>query len=99
MDNLSNTLNELLSGLTKILLDARISEEVDREETQEIAQFILDQKRQITSIDQIDNFLEKLRIEYPIFRDYIDNFKKQKSAQDKDQEKIEAIKSQLLKFS
>ncbi|MCX7881447.1 MAG: hypothetical protein N2482_02995 [Patescibacteria group bacterium] len=97
MNDLQSLLNELMNNLAKIVLDSRLNDDIDREEAQEIAQFILEEKRKISSAGQIDGFLNKLKEKYYfIFRDFVDNYLKQKEAQTKDQQTIEKVKQQLL---
>lgn len=96
MDNLKNLINDL----AKIVIDALIIKRIDIEEAQEISQFILEEKRKITSADQISDFLEKVNRKYSfLFSDYFENYKKQKNIQIDDQKKIEEIKNRLLKFN
>lgn len=100
MHDFSSQINDLVNRLAKVVIDGLINEDIDREEAQEISQFILDEKKKITSIDQIGEFLEKLRQRYYfLFNDFVENYQKQKQFQTQDLAKIEAIKNQLLKIS
>jgi len=95
----SSQLDFLINELAKVLLDNLLNEEIDKEEAQEIAQYILDEKRKIVTNEQINDFLQRLKHKYLIFGQFIDQFEKSISIQNQDQQKIEAIKNQLLKFS
>jgi hypothetical protein len=99
MNDFPSKLDFLINGLAKVLLDNLLNEEIDREEAQEIAQYILDEKRQIVANEQINDFLQRLKHKYLIFDQFINQFEKSISIQNQDQQKIEAIKNQLLKFS
>ncbi len=99
MDYLSKKINDLLYGLTKIIIDLRISHDLDWDESQEIAEYILTEKRKITNEDHLNSFMENLKTKYSIFAKFIDDFKKQTSIQNEDAQKIDAIKNQLLKFT
>jgi hypothetical protein len=99
MSDFSSQLDFLINGLAKVLLDNLLNEEIDKEEAQEISQYILDEKRKIVTKEQINDFLERLKQRYLIFDQFIEQFQKSTNIQNQDQQKIEEIKNQLLKFS
>ena len=98
-NDLSSRLTELINGLAKVVLDNLLQKDIDFEEAQEISQFILDEKRKISSSNQIEEFLDRLKMRYFIFDEFIDSYRQRKLAQSEDEKNIEAIKNQLLKLS
>ncbi len=98
-NDLSSRLTELINGLAKVVLDNLLQKDIDFEEAQEISQFILDEKRKISSSSQIEEFLDRLKMRYFIFDEFIDSYRQRKLAQSEDEKKIEAVKNQLLKLS
>jgi len=92
-------LKKLIDALTKVILDSLIAEDIDQDEAAEISRFILERKKTITNDSELNNFLTELKDKYFIFSSFLDSFKKESQIQKEDAQKIEAIKSQLLKFS
>jgi predicted class III extradiol MEMO1 family dioxygenase len=99
MDEFAVRLKKLIDGLTKVILDSLIAEDIDQDEAAEISRFILERKKTITNDSELNNFLTELKDKYFIFSSFLDSFEKESQIQKEDAQKIEAIKSQLLKFS
>jgi hypothetical protein len=99
MDEFVLRLKKLIDGLTKVILDSLIAEDIDQDEAAEISRFILERKKTITNDSELNNFLTELKDKYFIFSSFLDSFEKESQIQKEDAQKIEAIKSQLLKFS
>jgi len=99
MDEFAVRLKKLIDGLTKVILDSLIAEDIDQDEAAEISRFILERKKTITNDSDLNNFLTELKDRYFIFSSFLDSFEKESQIQKEDAQKIEAIKSQLLKFS
>jgi hypothetical protein len=99
MDEFALRLKKLIDGLTKVILDSLIAEDIDQDEAAEISRFILERKKTITNDSELNNFLTELKDKYFIFSSFLDSFEKESQIQKEDAQKIEAIKSQLLKFS
>ena len=99
MDEFTLRLKKLIDGLTKVILDSLIAEDIDQDEAAEISRFILEKKKTITNESELNNFLTELKDKYFIFSSFLDSFEKESQIQKEDAQKIEAIKSQLLKFS
>jgi predicted class III extradiol MEMO1 family dioxygenase len=99
MDEFAVRLKKLIDGLTKVILDSLIAEDIDQDEAAEISRFILERKKTITNDSELNNFLTELKDRYFIFSSFLDSFEKESQIQKEDAQKIEAIKSQLLKFS
>jgi predicted class III extradiol MEMO1 family dioxygenase len=99
MDEFAVRLKKLIDGLTKVILDSLIAEDIDQDEAAEISRFILERKKTITNNSELNNFLTELKDRYFIFSSFLDSFEKESQIQKEDAQKIEAIKSQLLKFS
>jgi len=99
MDEFTLRLKKLIDGLTKVILDSLIAEDIDQDEAAEISRFILERKKTITNDSELNNFLAELKDKYFIFSSFLDSFEKESQIQKEDAQKIEAIKSQLLKFS
>jgi hypothetical protein len=99
MDEFALRLKKLIDGLTKVILDSLIAEDIDQDEAAEISRFILERKKTITNDSELNNFLTELKDKYFIFSYFLDSFEKESQIQKEDAQKIEAIKSQLLKFS
>ena len=99
MDEFAVRLKKLIDGLTKVILDSLIAEDIDQDEAAEISLFILERKKTITNDSELNNFLTELKDKYFIFSSFLDSFEKESQIQKEDAQKIEAIKSQLLKFS
>jgi len=99
MDEFALRLKKLIDGLTKVMLDSLIAEDIDQDEAAEISRFILERKKTITNDSELNNFLTELKDRYFIFSSFLDSFEKESQIQKEDAQKIEAIKSQLLKFS
>jgi len=99
MDEFTLRLKKLIDGLTKVILDSLIAEDIDQDEAAEISRFILEKKKTITNDSELNNFLTELKDRYFIFFSFLDSFEKESQIQKEDTKKIEAIKSQLLKFS
>ena len=99
MDEFSLRLKKLIDGLTKVILDSLIAEDIDQDEAAEISRFILERKKTITNNSELNNFLTEIKDKYFIFSSFLDSFEKESKIQKEDAQKIEAIKSQLLKFS
>ena len=98
MGNLEEKIKAILGKLTKLLLDKMIAEDIDEEEGAEIARYILNEKRKVVDEASFKNFLENVAKEYPIFSSVIEEFQKEEKLNDKDQQKLIEIKSQLSKF-
>jgi len=99
MDEFALRLKKLIDGLTKVILDSFIAEDIDQDEAAEISRFILERKKTITNDSELNNFLTELKDRYFIFSSFLDSFEKESQIQKEDAQKIEAIKNQLLKFS
>jgi len=99
MDEFTLRLKKLIDGLTKVILDSLIAEDIDQDEAAEISRFILEKKKTITNESELNNFLTELKDKYFIFSSFLDSFEKESQIQKEDGQKIEAIKNQLLKFS
>ena len=99
MDEFALRLKKLIDGLTKVILDSLIAEDIDQDEAAEISRFILEKKKTITNESELNNFLTELKDKYFIFSSFLDSFEKESQIQKEDGQKIEAIKNQLLKFS
>jgi len=99
MDEFVLRLKKLIDGLTKVILDSLIAEDIDQDEAAEISRFILERKKTITNDSELNNFLTELKDRYFIFSSFLDSFEKESQIQKEDAQKIEAIKNQLLKFS
>jgi len=99
MDEFALRLKKLIDGLTKVILDSLIAEDIDQDEAAEISRFILERKKTITNDSELNNFLAEIKDRYFIFSSFLDSFEKESQIQKEDAQKIEAIKSQLLKFS
>jgi len=99
MDEFALRLKKLIDGLTKVILDSLIAEDIDQDEAAEISRFILERKKTITNDSELNNFLAELKDRYFIFSSFLDSFEKESQIQKEDAQKIEAIKNQLLKFS
>jgi predicted class III extradiol MEMO1 family dioxygenase len=99
MDEFAVRLKKLIDGLTKVILDSLIAEDIDQDEAAEISRFILERKKTITNDSELNNFLTELKDRYFIFSSFLDSFEKESQIQKEDAQKIEAIKNQLLKFS
>jgi len=99
MDEFALRLKKLIDGLTKVILDSLIAEDIDQDEAAEISRFILERKKTITNDSELNNFLTELKDRYFIFSSFLDSFEKESQIQKEDAQKIEAIKNQLLKFS
>jgi predicted class III extradiol MEMO1 family dioxygenase len=99
MDEFALRLKKLIDGLTKVILDSLIAEDIDQDEAAEISRFILERKKTITNDSELSNFLTELKDRYFIFSSFLDSFEKESQIQKEDAQKIEAIKNQLLKFS
>jgi len=99
MDEFAVRLKKLIDGLTKVILDSLIAEDIDQDEAAEISRFILERKKTITNDSDLNNFLTELKDRYFIFSSFLDSFEKESQIQKEDAQKIEAIKNQLLKFS
>jgi len=99
MDEFALRLKKLIDGLTKVMLDSLIAEDIDQDEAAEISRFILERKKTITNDSELNNFLTELKDRYFIFSSFLDSFEKESQIQKEDAQKIEAIKNQLLKFS
>jgi len=98
-DFVSLRIKKLIDGLTKVIIDALIAEDIDQDEAAEIALFILERKNAITNEDELNNFLNDLKNRYFIFSSFLDSFEKEEKIKKEDIQKIEAIKNQLLKFT
>jgi len=99
MDEFALRLKKLIDGLTKVILDSLIAEDIDQDEAAEISRFILERKKTITNDSELNNFLAEIKDRYFIFSSFLDSFEKESQIQKEDAQKIEAIKNQLLKFS
>jgi len=99
MDDFKLRLKKIIDGLTKIILDSLIAEDIDQDEATEISRFILDRKKTITNDLELNHFLTELKNKYFIFSSFVDNYGKESQIQKEDTQKIEAIKNQLLKFT
>jgi predicted class III extradiol MEMO1 family dioxygenase len=99
MDEFALRLKKLIDGLTKVILDSLIAEDIDQDEAAEISRFILERKKTITNDSELNNFLTEIKDKYFIFSSFLNSFEKESQIQKEDAQKIEAIKSQLLKFS
>jgi len=99
MDDFNVRLKKLINGLTKIIIDSLINEDIDQDEAAEISRFILERKKTISNYLELDNFLNQLKNRYFIFSSFVDSFEKELKIKKGDSQKIETIKSQLLKFS
>jgi len=99
MDDFNVRLKRLVDGLTKVILDSLIAEDIDQDEAAEISRFILVRKKTITNDADLNNFLNELKDKYFIFSSFLDSFKKEQKIQNEDSQKIEAIKNQLLRFT
>jgi predicted class III extradiol MEMO1 family dioxygenase len=99
MNEFALRLKKLIDGLTKVILDSLIAEDIDQDEAAEISRFILERKKTITNDSELNNFLTELKDRYFIFSSFLDSFEKESQIQKEDAQKIEAIKSHLLKFS
>jgi len=99
MDEFALRLKKLIDGLTKVILDSLIAEDIDQDEAAEISRFILERKKTITNDSELNNFLTEIKDKYFIFSSFLDSFEKESQIQKEDARKIEAIKSQLLKFT
>jgi len=99
MDEFALRLKKLIDGLTKVILDSLIAEDIDQDEAAEISRFILERKKTITNDSELNNFLTELKDKYFIFSSFLDSFEKESQIQKEDAQKIESIKNQLLKFS
>jgi predicted class III extradiol MEMO1 family dioxygenase len=99
MDEFTLRLKKLIDGLTKVILDSLIAEDIDQDEAAEISRFILERKKTITNDSELNNFLTEIKDKYFIFSSFLDSFEKESQIQKEDAQKIEAIKNQLLKFS
>lgn len=98
MNNLQEKINNILEQLTKLLLDNIIADDIDEEEGQEIAKYILEEKRKVVDEVSFNQFLKNVSDQYPIFSSIIDNFQKQNKTSVADQQRLQEIKSQLSKF-
>lgn len=98
MNNLQEKINNILEQLTKLLLDKMIADDIDEEEGQEIAKYILAEKRKVIDEVSFNQFLKNVGDQYPIFSSIIDNFQKQNKTSVADQQRLQEIKSQLSKF-
>lgn len=99
MNDFNLRLKRLIDGLTKIILDSLINKDIDHDEAAEISRFILERKKAVTNDGELNNFLNELKNKYFIFSSFLDSFEKESQIQKEDTQKIEAIKSQLLKFT
>jgi len=67
MDEFALRLKKLIDGLTKVILDSLIAEDIDQDEAAEISRFILEKKKTITNDSELNNFLTELKDRYFIF--------------------------------
>jgi hypothetical protein len=67
MDEFALRLKKIIDGLTKVILDSLIAEDIDQDEAAEISRFILEKKKTITNDSELNNFLTELKDRYFIF--------------------------------
>jgi len=77
-------IKKLIDGLTKVILDSLIAEDIDQDEAAEISRFILERKKAITNDSKLNNFLTELNDKYFIFSFFLDSFKKESQIQKED---------------
>ncbi len=99
MNSFQEGLKKIIDNLTKALLDGLINEDIDRDEAQEMASYILEEKKKVIDEATFTAFLTNFKNKYSFFAPIIENFEKEKQIKKEDDQKIEAIKNQLLKFT
>jgi anthranilate phosphoribosyltransferase len=99
MNSFQESLKKIIDNLTKALLDGLINEDIDRDEAQEMASYILEEKKKVIDEAAFTAFLTNLKNKYSFFVAIIESFEKEKQRKKEDDQKIEAIKNQLLKFT
>ena len=84
MAGFASRLKKLIDGLTKVILDSLIAEDIDQDEAAEISRFILERKKTITNNSELNNFLTELKDKYFIFSSFLDSFEKESQIQKED---------------